>query len=196
MTTEQRGRLLARKRPTTSYAILVDPDAVVAARAALAEAQQNARQARHKVGKGRAQVIRNADKAEAAAQATVDACYETIVLRAMEPDELEALISAHPPTDEQVQRTKEQRDRAGNRGETLPDWPSWDDLTFRPALLAACSENGMDAYDWAVFLKSNVSNAEKVGLWRAVMEVNHRERVADALVIPKELMQMISLRSS
>lgn len=188
----QRDRLLTRTRPTIVYRLLVDGEAVVAARAALAEAQHRERQVRlSSVGKRRDAALRRARQAVVEAQAQVDACYEPIVLQALEPGELEALIAAHPPTPEQWRAAEE---RAQQRGEQ-PDWPDWNPDTFRPALLAACAvEAGMTADDWAAFLRSNVSAGEQAALWRAAMEVNHRERIADPLVLPKGWTEMISSR--
>lgn len=191
--TSQRDRLLARKRPAVPYRLLIDGDAVGAARMALLAAQRDLRQARLQVGKGRAAAVRRAEAAVADAEQAVDACYETVVLHALAPRDLEALIAEHPPTAAQWAAVQKARDEAAERDGPAPAWPDWDDDTFYPALLAACAtEAGMSPADWAAFLEANASNGEVVGIRHAALNVNHRERVADPLVLPKDWMQMLS----
>jgi len=187
---------MGRARPSASYRLLVDADAVGPAHTALLQAQQHQRHAHAMVGKGRTAAIRKADQAVAAAQAAFDACYEVIAFTALEPDAVEALMAEHPPTREELAKAAEARDEAQKRGDRdLPDWPDTAD-TYRPALLAACCDNGMSADDWTAFLKSNVSEGERADLWLHVVSVNARTRIADPLVIPKELTQMLSSLSN
>lgn len=201
MTTEtgQRERLMGRRRPSKSYPLLVDGDNVAAARAELARTQDIERQFRIKAVGGEepsaalAAAVADVERAEA----VVDGCFERIVLRAIEPARVEALIAEHPPTAEQLAQAGQARELARQRGEkALPEIPAWNEDAYRPAMLAECCENGMTVEDWSEFLARNVSNGELVGLWRLVLEVNHRERVADSVVVPKGLMEMLSSLSS
>lgn len=183
--TSQRDRLLARPRPSLAYPLLVDQDAVDAARRDLGQAHADARQA---------MLAKNTDDAEVQAaqrritdaEQAVHACYETVVLRALPPGDVERLRADHPPTEQQMAAAKAERERAAKRGEEPPLWPEWNEDTFRPALLAACTpDSGMGADDWATFLQGHVSDGEARGLWLACLAVNARERVADPLVLPK-----------
>lgn len=196
--TSQRDRLLGRSRPSAPYRLLVDADAVGPAHQALLEAQGLARQAKLQTGKGRAATIRKAEAAVAQAQAALDACYEVITFTALEPAAVEALMNAHPPTQAQLATATADREEAQQRGERdLPDWPEWNEDTYKPAMLAACCDNGMTADDWATFLRSNLSTGERSDIWQHVVAVNAKVRVADPMIIPKELMQlMVSSRSS
>jgi multidrug efflux pump subunit AcrA (membrane-fusion protein) len=196
MAGDQRGRLLSRPRPSVGYPVqVVDRETLTAAQADLAAAQAEQRQvvlaAKPKTSAAR----RLADKRLAAAQAAADACYEVITLTALPTSgeiTAETLAAAHPPTDEQMAAARKNRDEAARRGEPLPPWPSWNEDTFRPALLAACSDNGMSEEDWRVFLAERMSAGEVRGLWLACLAVNERERVADPLVIPKGSTAMLS----
>lgn len=188
----QRDRLRARQRPTITHRVLVDADAAAEARKALGEAQARYRQVVLKHGRdsGEAQSLQPEVDAAAAA---VDACYEPIVLRALPPPRVAELEAEHPPTPEQVSKVQQERQRAQQRGEDLPDWPSWNDDTFYPVLLSECAvESDMTVQDWADFLAENVSIAEAAALKDAVLAVNAKERIADSLVIPKGLTQIIS----
>lgn len=196
-TSDQRGRLLSRPRPSIGYPLLVVDQADLArAQAELAAAKADQRQVvlAAKSAKPTA-ASRRADQRVTDAQAAVDRCYETIVLTALPTAgevTAEKLAAAHPPTDAQMAKAAKDRAEAAQRGEPPPPWPAWDDDTFRPALLAACCGNGMTAADWATFLAGHVSDGEAGGLWRACLAVNERERVADPLVIPKGSTAMLS----
>lgn len=187
----QRERLLGRQRPTLAHRVLVDADAVTAAREALAKAQREHRPVMLKSGSGSPAAKVALRKVEAA-EAAVDACYETIMLRALPPRRIEELADQHPPTPEQMAKLKAERDKAQQRSEQPPDWPSWNEDTFWPALLAESVDGDMSVEDWAQFLAGNVSDGEGRSLKQAALAVNHQERVADPLVLPKGLTQMIS----
>lgn len=189
----QRDRLRSRPRPSLPYPLLVDPDRAAAARAELEEAQRHARQAG--LAKDPQPAVVEAARARvAAAEAALEDCYETIVLRALPPDDLEQLRAEHPPTAEQIAAAKAERKTAVERGEkTLPPWPDVNQASYVPALLAACAaDSGMSMDDWVAFLAENVSAAERIGLWQAAEAVNSRERVADPLVLPKGSTPMLS----
>lgn len=191
----QRERLLGRPRPTLPYRILVDTERVEAARTALAQAQQDARQVRMRDGSSEAQQ-KAAQQRVTEAEAEVDACYEIITLRALPPRRVEELEAAHPPTDEQVAKVRNERELAQQRGEQPPDWPSYNDDTLYPQLLAESVDGDMTADDWTVFLAENVSDAERRGLQIAALQVNRQERVADPAVLPKDWMSMLNSRLS
>src|SRR5690606_23309892 len=95
----QRERLLGRQRPTLPYRLLVDPDGVADARVELAAAQAELRQAQMR--KAAASTVRAAEAKVRRAEAKVDACYETIMLRAVSPVRMEQLAAEHPATEEQ-----------------------------------------------------------------------------------------------
>ena len=190
----QRERLLRRPRPSISYRLVVDPDRLAKAREELDRVKARTRQTLLRAAEGSAE-YRRARRQLDAAQAEVDSCYETIVLRALPTAgevTVEKLKAAHPPTPEQLERAKAERDAARRRGEPEPPWPEWNEDTFPAALLAACAESDMTEDDWRAFLGSNVSAGEYSGLWQAVLAVNALERVADPLVLPKDWMGMLS----
>jgi hypothetical protein len=193
---DQRQRLLARPRPSIGYPLqVVDQQTLTAAQQELGAAQADLRQVILSDKPKTSVVRRKADQRVAAAQAALDLCYETITLTALPTaGELtaETLAAAHPPTDAQMAKARQERQEAAQRGEAPPPWPVWNDDTFRPALLAACCTNGMTAEDWAAFLGQHVSTGEANGIWLACLAINQRERVADPLVIPKGSTQMLS----
>lgn len=113
----QRERLLARRVPPTPVAIRVDfsPEADVAF-AAYDEAVRDLRSAE----------FRDADLTEARARvastkAALAPFQEVLFVGPVAPNEYDALLGEHPPTDEQRK-----------------DGASWNSDTFPPALLAAC----------------------------------------------------------
>lgn len=182
-----RDRLLSRPRPSLPYTLLVDPPAAAQARAKLAAAQAEARQAMLQHGES-SPAHRRAAKRVADAEAAVEACYATITLTALPtggPVTMETLAAAHPPTQQQIEAAREARAQAAQRGQDQPPWPEWDEDAFIPAVLAECSDAGMSADEWREFLASHVSDGERRGLWRTVLAVNALERVADPLVLPK-----------
>jgi hypothetical protein len=182
----QRERLLGRARPSLPYRLLLDADALAAAQAEQQRVERVARQVLIREDPGSV-AHRKAEQQIAGAAAAVDACYETVVLRALPTVgevTVETLIDAHPPTSEQMAAAKAERDKARQRGDQPPDWPSWDDRTFFPALLEACADNDMTAADWVAFFAKNVSDGERAGIQLAALAVNERERVADAMVLP------------
>lgn len=192
----QRERLLGRRRPSTTYRLLVDVDNIGSAREALNKVERAGRQTMLREQPSSAKHKR-AEKQIADAQAAVDACYETIRLTALPMSgdvTWEALVAAHPPTAEQRGRAKQERQKAHERGEDMPAWPTWDDDEFFPAALEACCDNGMTADDWRAFIAEHVNGGELVGLQLALIEVNTRERVADPVGIPFGLRQMTSSR--
>jgi len=92
----------------------------------------------------------------------LEGCYVKIKITSLPADEYDALIDAHPPTAEQ--KTKE------GEGDTI-----WNEDTFRPALLAACTDEGMTADDWSAALKK-MSKGERRSIWVAVLTLNESNR--------------------
>lgn len=173
----------------------MDADAAEQARAELARVQREARQVQVRANATAAEKQAAQDRIAAAA-AAVDGCYETIVLRALPPRRVEQLEAEHPPTEEQMAKARADRERAQQRGEELPEWPQYDEDTFWPALLAESVDGDMTADDWEAFLTEHVSSGELVGLRMAALQVQHAERTADPVVLPKGLMQTLSSRWS
>lgn len=91
-------------------------------------------------------------------QAAVDAAFEFVVIKALPPADMEALIAGHPPTDEQ-----QESGAAFNRH------------TFYPALLAACVESPETEEDWAEIITSGeLVMGEFNTLVGVAMELNDR----------------------
>lgn len=89
------------------------------------------------------------------------AFYEELTIRALPPAEFEELVSAHPSS-------KEQRDKSGPAA-------VWNVDTFVPALLAACVDSDMTADDWAeVTSKGPMATGEVAALFQAALTVNDR----------------------
>lgn len=189
MTSEStRGRLLARQRPTLSYPLLVDHAGAHAAQVRLNDGQAQLRQLILSGAKTSSAEYKRVVAELAQAQAQLQACYELITLQALPTDgdvTVEKLIAAHPPSAAQLAEARKERDVAKQRGDELPNWPQWDADTFQPALLEACTAADMSAADWTTFLTTNLSQGERIGLWKAALAVNSLERVADAVVLPK-----------
>lgn len=186
----QRDRLLGRPRPSLPYRLLVDPDGAEKARAELARVQAQTRQVLLKHAEG-TPAYRTAQQRRADAEAAVEACYEVLVLRALPPARVAELEAEHPPTGQQMEQAKAEREQARQREEELPGWPNYAD-TFWPALLAESVDGHMTAEDWTTFLAEHVSGGEAAGLRRALLSVNTAERAADPLVLPKDWTRTIS----
>lgn len=154
-----RERLAAKRRPTSSLRLRIDtpPESKLED---LRAAQVADRLARMRHGDTADPELVRARKALAKAEKTVEAYYETLVLRAMAPDEFEALIASHRPTDEQRKADGEAQ---------------WNKDTFPPALLSYCVEGDMTEADWNEFWHSDrLSTAERNQLLSAALEVNIR----------------------
>jgi hypothetical protein len=145
-----RERLRDRQLPETIVWLRVDfGPGSQAAEEALASARQELNLAR----------IRGGDDLEARqaavdeAQARMDEFCEKLVLRALPPADVEALIAAHPAKD--------------------GDDP-WAE-SFKPALIAACVEGDETEEEWAEFLSTGqVTTGEARSLFAACMQVNDR----------------------
>lgn len=135
-----KDRLATRKRPSTPYKLRIDSDD--AARAELAAAQMEGDEERI-----------------ALAETAVQACYEQVTITALPPVELEKLLAAHPPTDEQ--RAKKP--------------PELFDSTFIPALLAVCVESDVTEDDWIEYTTTgSMSTGEVSDLFGTAWLINYR----------------------
>lgn len=98
-----------------------------------------------------------------AAQAAMARFVEVLQATVLPPDEYDALIGDHPPTDEQ-------RSQGG----------AWNSDTFPPSLLAAClqqdGEPVMSADDWRSWAKTPgaVASGELAALFNICVQVNDR----------------------
>ncbi|SCL31944.1 hypothetical protein GA0070616_4361 [Micromonospora nigra] len=175
---------MGRSRPTLPYRLLVDVDGAEQARQRLERAAAAARQARL-AERGLDEALAEVD----AAQAELDGCYETIVLRALPLSgtvTVETLTAEHPPTEAQMAEAKVAREKARAAGDPVPPWPAWNVETFQPALLAASAPDaGMSPDDWASMLGTRMSAGEVRGLWAACMAINLTGRAAEPVVLPK-----------
>jgi hypothetical protein len=153
-------RLRARELPTAVVPIPVDAVAYARLDGALQQAVWRLEDARSRGG-GDIGVLR----AEAqAAQAALDGCaVDLVTLRALPPAEWEALVDAHPPTEEQL-----------NGG------AQWNLQSFRPALLAVSvvADDGdapVSESDWAALAKEpSLTGGELAALFHAAVTLNLR----------------------
>jgi len=166
----QRERLLGRRLPTMRVKIRVDFSAEADELVALHEA------ALRDLDECQA---RGADLGEAAARveetaAAVEPLYETLTVSPLAPLEYEALIQAHPPTEQQ-------------QGQGY----IWNPEGFMPALMAACigrdlpPEDRMTEKDWVSLLTSAsaASAGELTALYGLCVRMNDR---APDLLMGKE----------
>lgn len=92
------------------------------------------------------------------ARTALDACYEDVTVKAIEPAAYEALVAAHPPTDEQ--------DEQGF---------AWNPDSFVPALLAACVDMGLSEDEWLEMCSAGpLALGESAELFEAAVKVNGR----------------------
>jgi hypothetical protein len=160
--TSLRDRLLNRERPTATYRLRVADDAEQQREWALAQDGLRVAQLRADADAAReqAKARRQLDKAQAA----LEACYEEIRVRALEPVVFEALVEQHPAR-------KDTEDEA------------WNGDTFPRALFLACVEGDLTPEEWSGFLDRACSHAERSELMFLALAVNSR---SPAGVIPKD----------
>ena len=116
-----------------------------------------------------AEATAKAKREVAAAQKKVDACYYRVWFVGMPEKEFDALVNAHPSTDEQRQRAKE-------KGE---EQPVWNEETFPYALLERCAqESDLTAADWEEEV-TGWAAAEKAEIIRRVLDCNLRSFSSD-----------------
>ena len=137
-----KDRLASAKPRTATHRLRIEDDATP--RADLAAAQASGDQEKIAV-----------------AREALDACYETIALSAIPPDDWEALIGEHPPT----------KDRRAQG--------AWcDPVTFLPAALAACvqdQDEELTEADWADYTRRGaMTPGEVVDLYDDVVALHDR----------------------
>lgn len=164
-------RLKKRNRPSLPFHLLdVSPEELTKAQERVTEAEKRHRYAVNREDPAKPETVKEltaAKRAMAAAVKRFEACWQTFTLTAMEPDEYEALKSAHPPTPEQA--------TAGDE---------WNRDTLRPALLEECTE-GMTAKQWAEVLATNFAEGERQEIFTTVLAINEGARVVESTVLPK-----------
>lgn len=167
-------RLKKRRRPSLPYHLLdVSPDELLKAQERVTEAERRHRIAVARETPAKPETVKEltaAKRALAAAVKRLEGCWQTFTLTAMEPDQYEALKSAHPPTKEQAE--------AGDE---------WNRDTLRPALLEECTE-GMTAKQWAEVLSSSFAEGERQEIFATALAINEGARVVESTVLPKEWM--------
>lgn len=175
-----KSRLAERERPTAVYPLqIADPtDATKALEAAQKSHRRSVLQ-----NDPQTPEYKKTKRAVAAAEKKLRECFEEIRFRALPPAIYEALISAHPPTKEQLDAAKP--------GEE----PVWDVETFRPALISACVEGDMSESDWAEALTQRLSKGEVQALFVTALTVNEQVR-GPGDVIPKGYGGMLNSLSS
>lgn len=103
--------------------------------------------------------------------------YDRLLVRALPSDEMDALVAAHPPSEEQRAKAKEKGGDA-----------AWNPDTFAPALLAACvapedpdrpgrpdrDDPGVSEAEWATLMKGPVSAGELRYLINTALDINDR----------------------
>lgn len=153
-------RLRARKLPTETVQLPLDPLAYERAERELMAATIALEEARNRGSVDLTELQLRVD----GAQATLDECEcEQITLRALPPAEWEALLDLHPPTEEQKAKGA-----------------LWNTTTFRPALLAASmvpakDEEPLAEADWEQLAKGGALAAGELNaLFNAAVEVNFR----------------------
>lgn len=161
--------LKAKKPVEDVVEILLDDDAAKAvsdARDALLDAETalNAKPSDPKLKKAREE----ARKALDAAIAAQDSEIVTIKFRSCGRKRYEEILDAHPPTEEQQRKAKEQGGEA-----------AWDSETFPVALIAASAVEPELTEDQVRELFDEWNNAESQMLFLAAFRVNTNRRVPD-----------------
>jgi hypothetical protein len=179
-------RLKSRKRlPSVPYRVLVvDGEELETAQQKLTEAVERRRRAERNLDPSKPDRVKEAKAAKSAVtrlEKAFEACWETIQLTAMPPEEFEELKSEHPPTPEQLKAD--------------PDL-EYNKATFRPALLAACAEGGHSAVEWGAMLKEQFSEGERQEIFTTALAINASTRVVEQVVLPKGSNGILNLLSS
>jgi hypothetical protein len=109
------------------------------------------------------------------AQAALDACYTSIVVRALPPSEFEALYDEYPPytappADPKNPPTEEEKQAAADAKRTA------EEAYLRAVFLASVEDDDMTAEDWEAFFAEDVSTGERNDLYDLANTVNTRPR--------------------
>lgn len=148
-----RERLLSRPRPSGSYPLRIDDD--TEARKDVEQAQALLRIMEIQGGAADQGAVRKARSALKKAESRLQACYEFVTLRALPPDDFEALVGAHKPREATTDQL-------------------WNNETFPNACLLACAESDLSEQDWELVWTKVLSNAERIELSNAAIRVNVR----------------------
>ncbi|MFC3986786.1 hypothetical protein [Streptosporangium jomthongense] len=148
-----RERLLARPRPFDTYSLRIDDD--TEPRKALEAARTTLRVLQFQGEAADESAVRAAKAALAEAEASLAACYEPVVLRAMRPDDFEALIGKHKPREGTEDRT-------------------WNLDTFPEACFRECVESDLTPAEWDQVWAEVLSAGERGELCTAAIRVNVR----------------------
>ena len=157
-------RLRARERPMAVYPCRV---ATVEETQAAERALTLARQAVLAAGSDD-KAVAKAQKALEEAQERRDGCYAQIRLRALAPEDFEALGDAYPQADEKAdEQTRRDADEA-----------------YLHAVFLASLEGdeSMTDEDWTAFVRENLSTGERNDLYNLGIAVNGRVRALDPSV--------------
>lgn len=144
-----RDRLEAKARRREGYRVLVDDPSVAASRVSDAHTMLLAAQATP----DRAGALDAAQEALAAAQGDLEACYELVDFAALDPDDYDALVTAHTDADGDLDRS-----------------------AMLPELAAACAvdESVKDADWWRTLLTTGGWSAgERDGLFDHLFVLNY-----------------------
>lgn len=178
-------RVKGRSLPSVPFRLLVvDDEQLAAAQQKLAEATERKRRADRNLVPDKPERVKEAKNAASAlkrAEKAFEACWETIRITAMKPDEFEQLKSKHPPTPEQVKDDPE---------------VEYNKATFRPALLSACAEGGLSPEQWAAELNQSFSQGERQEIFTTCLGVNAGTRIVESVVLPKGSTGILSLLSN
>lgn len=148
-----RERLLARPRPFDTYPLRIDDD--TEPRTALERARTLLRVLQFQGEAADEGAVRAAKADLGRAEAAIAACYEPVILRAMPPDDFEALIALHKP-------------RAGTED------TSWNSDTFPQACFRECVESDLTDAEWDRVWKEVLSHGERNELCIAAIRANVR----------------------
>lgn len=162
---------LAKKRAHSTSLTFPIGEEGAAAKAELEDAEQNER-VTNAVAKGAdsAEVIKRAVDRTKKARRAYEKHSITIHFRGLTDDEWDALISAHPPTEEQ--QAKEKADDVPAEQRQLVNAK-----TFLPAALAVCAlDSDLSEEDWIAELASDRwTSGERSALLRAVNEATNAQ---------------------
>lgn len=148
-----RERLLNRARPSGACPVRVEDDTDAREEAEQARILLNLLQMRGDAADQAA--VRKARARLKKAEQALRGCYEFVTLRALPPDDFEALVADHKPRPETDDRM-------------------WNGATFPKACFLACVESDLSAEDWQHVWTTVLSNAERIELSNAAIRVNIR----------------------
>lgn len=149
----RRDRYLNRKLPSAPYSLALedDTDAVTE----LAAAKEALETAQFREDDRTEAAVAEAEERLQKARAAVAACYDTVTLTAMLPDEFEALVTAHPP-------------REGHK-------EKWNAATFPRACFLKCIDDDvLTPEEWGAFIDKHLALGEREALTLSAVGLNAR----------------------